>query len=79
MKKYYKNLYGDTASISHARSKYYLQIWPYHAIKALAKKPFETERGAKIAMGKFSQCGTWKQVESNKPEVKCRPQLMLVK
>lgn len=55
MKKYYRDFYGGTASIQKTRKGYKLTVCDGYG-RAFLKKVYATERGAKIAMGKTSDC-----------------------
>ena len=53
-KKYYKDLYGCTGSIQRVAKGYTVIMW---AGFTLYKKTYTTFKGARVAMGKFSD--TW--------------------
>jgi len=55
MKKYYRDFYGCTASISKVRDGYKLRVCEGHG-KLFHKGIYRTERGAKIALGKTGDC-----------------------
>ena len=60
MKRYFKDFYGTTASISQTKMGFRLVLAGRNWRET---KTYETERGARIAMGKALEC--WKEVEPN--------------
>ena len=57
MKKYYRDFYGATASIKAVHAGYRLTV---SAGGKRTTKTYSTERGARIALGKYSDA--WREV-----------------
>ena len=58
MKKYFKDIYGCTASISQGNGKFVLRV--SNGYRVFYRKAYDTFKGARIAMGKLGDC--WKEV-----------------
>jgi hypothetical protein len=54
-KQFFKDFYGNTASITKKTEGYVLIIRDYYG-KLSYRKTYETAKGAKIALGKMGDC-----------------------
>jgi len=63
MKKYYRDFYGNTASISKTNdSRFRLKVRVSNG-QLVHNKVYDTERGAKIALGRSSD--GWKELKAS--------------
>jgi hypothetical protein len=56
MKTYYKNFYGSTASIEVRSNGIAKLIIKTSAGQTVVNRPYDSKRGAKAAMNRFSNC-----------------------
>lgn len=56
MKTYYRDAYGCTASIEHRKSGTAKLIIRDPIGRVVVKRPYVSDNGARIAMGKFGDC-----------------------
>ena len=62
MTRYYKDIYGCTASITEDWTTYHLRVSNAYGQRILSKR-YTTFRGARIAMGKMSDC--WREIKED--------------